>query len=449
MSATLRIVVPPGSVEDPARVAEDATAVVSAIGRIMHGRDCQVVIDDSGEPDAFALDLDGRPVICPPVLASQLASVAADQTDVPIRPLSASWNVAAAAPELFLVELARAVATGMPRAIFGDRAWATWLRLREQDVDLLIPSWMSEPFTRLLPEGQIPALRGWLTSYLGVAPPMRLTLADDLPLNSYAVALGGVRLPARHFLHDEYLAVNADPAVLLERGASRTSLPWNLREAHVISAEHVGDASAESWWQWNDVWAASVYADIRQHADWLVDDGFTDALLSALATTSPETAEAAFSTIRPRITAVLGRMLSSDVWTGSIEAIVGAIWDSPSPDDPRADEQAVRDRLAEAIVDGHLSGRSLPCWSILDAETIDLPSLVVAAREAVDALPGVAQVPVLLVPGRDRAAVASALRFPVPEVRVLALEDVPLDVEIEALEGFPLTVDSGIRASGG
>ena len=156
MSGVLRIAVAPGSVADPDDVAAAATAIVAGIGRIMHGRDCRVAIEESPETDAFLIELDGRPLVCPPVLASQLAAVAADRSDVPIRPLEQSWAAAAQAPDVFLLELVRAVATGMPREIFGDRAWAAWLRMRDQDVDLLIPSGLFEMFTRIVPGEQIP-----------------------------------------------------------------------------------------------------------------------------------------------------------------------------------------------------------------------------------------------------------------------------------------------------
>jgi hypothetical protein len=241
-----------------------------------------------------------------------------------------------------------------------------------------------------------------------------------------------VRLPARHFLNTEYIAINADPTPLLERGALPTSLPWTLREALMIAAEDTGDATAETWWMWNDDWAASVYADVRRHADWLVDDGFTDSLLRTLATTTPEAAQAAYTTVRSRCTAVLGRLLAADVWSGSIEAIVGALWECPPPADPHSDERAVRDRLGRGIVEPHLLDGALTCWSVMDAEDLDLLTIVVATRQAVDALPGTARVPALLVAEHDRSAAASALRFSVPEVRVLSLEDVPLDIEVNA-----------------
>lgn len=442
MSGVLRIAVAPGSVADPDDVAAAATAIVAGIGRIMHGRDCRVAIEESPETDAFLIELDGRPLVCPPVLASQLAAVAADRSDVPIRPLEQSWAAAAQAPDVFLLELVRAVATGMPREIFGDRAWAAWLRMRDQDVDLLIPSGLFEMFTRIVPGEQIPIIRNWLAAFLGVAPPMHLLRADDLPPYCYAVALGGVRLPARRFLSTEYIAINGDPGPLLERGARPTSLPWTLREALVIDQDDAGDATAESWWSWNDDWAASVYADVRRHADWLVDDGFTDSLLRALATTMPEAAQAAYDTVRSRLTAVIGRLLAADVWSGSIEPIVGALWDCPPGADAESDERAVRDRLARGIVDPHLSNGWLDCWSAVDADNLNLPSLVVATRRAVDALPGTARVPVLLVAERDRAAAASALRFSVPEVRVLSLDDVPLDIEVN-----PQVLDIGDHAS--
>jgi flagellar biosynthesis component FlhA len=241
-----------------------------------------------------------------------------------------------------------------------------------------------------------------------------------------------VRLPARRFLSTEYIAVNADPAPLLERGALPTSLPWTLREALSIDPENAGDATADMWLAWYDDWAASVYADIRRHADWLVDDGFTDSLLRALAMTMPETAEAAYATVRSRCTAVLGRLLAADLSTGSMDAIVGALWECPPSADAQSDERAVRDRLGREIVAPHLSDGSLICWSAVDEEDFDPLALVVATRHAVDALPGTAAVPALLVAEHRRSAAAAALRFSVPEVRVLSLEDVPLDIPVNA-----------------
>jgi hypothetical protein len=437
MTTTLRIAVPAGTVADAAATGVAATEAVRAIGRIMRGRECRVEIDVAGAAPTLALELDGTNVPCPPILASQIASVTAGEPQVPYRAPADSLVAASAAPESFLVELARAVATGMPRAVFGERAWSTWIRLRDQQIDLVVSAPLFKLFTRLLPQGQIPVLRDWLSTCLGLAPAMRLLPDDTLPDGTYAVSLGGVRLPAHRFLFEECIAVGGSAARLLEQGAKPTTLPWTLREALLIDEAAVADATAEQWWRWHEVWAGTVYSDVRRHADWLVDDGYTDDYLRAVATMLPETARVAYSTVGPRCTEVLGRLLADDVWIGRSETIVAALIEAPEEGGHESDERAVRSQLARGFMNPHLEGGRLPCWSLAGAAVTDVAALVAAARAAVDAIPGTETVPVLLVRDDERSRVASAMRFSVPEIRVLAFGEIPVGVVIDDVGGFP------------
>ena len=123
---------------------------------------------------------------------------------------------------------------------------------------------------------------------------------------------------------------------------------------------------------------------LRRHADWLVDDGYTDDYLRAAATMLPETARVAYSTVGPRCTEVLG-ILADDVWIGRSETIVAALIEAPEEGGHESDERAVRSRLARGFMNPHLEEAAF-LRSLAGAAVTDVAALVAAARAAVDAI---------------------------------------------------------------
>jgi type III secretory pathway component EscV len=444
MSRTWQITIPADSGLDLTSTEHRVDALVNDIEHLVYGRTRRrprVQIAETAV-DSVELWVDGERVCYPPILAARAAAFALGRADVPVETAAATWDRAAGVRETFILELVRGVITGSPHRVFAEQAWMSWLDRCPKSVDILVEPTYLRQLTLGLPREQVTWLRNWLAVDVGLQPPpMHFRPDASLPERTFAVMINGIRLVGHGALSEDDIVVDDVDLLDADPEARPSTVPFAPAPVAIVPAGRAAAAAeaGRQTWQWYEVWALEIYGDVRRHACWLIDEIVTGELVDQLAPVAPVTHALARERLVPRCHRVLAELLADDVSIRPLGDLVEALLEHSDPEPDRTDVRVVRDRLAPVIAEAASSAGALLAWVLdpaVDPE-LDLEVVRSVVREAIEDLPAGVSAPNLLVEESVRPLVTSALRFTVPEVRVLSYDDIPGNMPLRLAGRLP------------
>ncbi|MCH8912664.1 MAG: flagellar biosynthesis protein FlhA [Planctomycetes bacterium] len=304
-------------------------------------------------------------------------------------------------------------------------------------------------------------IRRQQASELGiVVPPIRIRDNIQLEPNQYAIKLRGVQIARGETLPGQFLAIDSGLVTEKISGMDTTEPAFGLpalwiNEDQKQLAEHRNYTVVEA----SSVLATHLTEIIKKHADELLTRESVNRLLDNLKETSPKVVEEVIPNVLKvgEVQKVMQALLREHVPVRDLEIVLETLGDwAPRTKDPEVLTEYVRNALARTICQMHRSRDNKIYCLTLDPAIEDLvnkhlersdrgttltmsPELQnrIAAATKAEAEKAIqssgGQTPVVLCSPQVRAWVRRIIEAALPQVAVLAFNEIVRGVEIESL----------------
>lgn len=401
--------------------------------------DTTLRIEIDEEDQTVALSVGGHPYRYSTGQARQAASLATGTPGLPALTVKELWPRVLPNLDAYVIELARSVTTEHPELLLGANEWRGWLASCPKSVVIAVePAYLRDVTKAAGPddEGIVGQISAQVSQDLGLPlPEFDLVVDGSLAPATFVLWLNQVPLTAY-----VGLAPNTLFTILIdgpEQLPVSRSIGYRARGSvqpdDRMSATVESDALAIDPIQYLTL---ALAAQLQTHAHWLMDERVAERMMAQIEEYYAITARATLElTSSAALAEVLADLLADSVPLRQLHVICEGLLEARTrvPAADRAPVRLVRDRLATTITSGAsepgpLSVMVLESTFTADfelAEDVALDELCASLRNAIDLFDGMDAIPTLLVTEDMRLLLRESLRVAVPEVRVMAFDDVP------------------------